>query len=249
MFFLRGVVFVRSVAVTAVCVAAAFLFACGGPAERIKERANATPEVTPTPGERPISGSLQVDGTSAGGQDPYHGALEIVPLGDVYSFKWSVTKGSRTGTGVQNGNNAAVSFASSGAGKGCGVVLYKVLTGGNLDGRTVGWGDEKFGMEKAEKVDGTNFPGKYKVTGTTADGKPYSGSMEIQKDGEGYDVQWKTDKALVGFAIWRGSVAAVSFGGPQCGFALYDISSNGSLDGFWGGQKEITFGKESAKRQ
>lgn len=233
-----------------VLAVAAFLFAgCGGPEERIKERSLATPEPTATPGERPISGSLHVEGTSSGGQEPYHGALTIEPTGDLYSFRWSITKGSRVGTGVQYGNQAAATFAASGAGKGCGVVLYKVLTGGNLDGRTARWGADKFGIEKAERTEGTTFAGKYSVTGTTDDGQPYSGTMLITKDGDGYDVEWNTGQRQVGFAIWRGSAAAVTFGGPDCGFAFYDISSNGSLDGFWGGQKQITFGKETAKRQ
>ena len=116
-----------------------------------------------------------------------------------------------------------------------------------MSGRSADLGDQKFAIESATRTDGTSFDGKYSITGTTAEGQPYSGSLDVRKDGEGYDFTWKTDKTLSGFGTWRGSYAAVGFGGPQCSFALYDIAGN-SLDGYWGGQKQITFGKESAKR-
>jgi hypothetical protein len=225
------------------------LSACGGPEERIRERAAITPIPSPTPGERAIAGSFVINGSASGGLDEYTGSLTVVPKGDNYEFRWATTKGTRVGTGVQMGSATAATFASTGGGKGCGVGLYKIAPDGTLDGRVAMWGEEKFALEKATRTEGTTFVGKYSVTGTTADGKPYSGSLEIKKDGSGYDFVWKLDKPNVGFAIWKGSVAAVSFGGRQCGFALYDISSNGSLEGDWGGQKQVTFGKETAKRQ
>ncbi|HEY2846810.1 MAG TPA: hypothetical protein VGI80_03270 [Pyrinomonadaceae bacterium] len=222
--------------------------ACGGPAERIKEREKAISSPTPTPGEREIAGAFQVSGTAAGRPDPYTGALAIEPQGDLYSFRWTLSTGNRVGTAVEYGDHAAASFAPTGAGKGCGVMLYKVSgDGASLDGRSAMWGEQKFAIEKGERTEGTGFEGKYSLTGTTTDGKPYSGSLEIKKQGEGYIFLWKTDHQFGGFGIWRGSVAAVSFGGPQCSFALYDISGN-TLDGFWGGQKQLSFGKETAKR-
>jgi len=30
---------------------------------------------------------------------------------------------------------------------------------------------------------------------------------------------------------------------------MYDIKSNGNMEGNWGGQKSVTFGTETAKRQ
>lgn len=222
---------------------------CGGPTERIKETAAITPTPSPTPGERDISGNFLITGAAANDIDGYTGSLTVVPKGENYEFRWATTRGTRVGTGVQLGSTTAVSFAATGAGKGCGVVLYKIASDGSLDGRSVLWGDEKFGEEKAVRVEGTGFVGKYMVTGTMADGKSYLGSLAIVKDGAGYDFSWLTDKPQVGFGTWRGSYAAVSFGGRQCSFALYDIQSNGSLEGTWGGQKQVTFGTETAKRQ
>lgn len=233
----------------AICFAAVaiFLFGCGSVADRIKERESqlvATP--TQTPGERPIAGSLAVTGSGVNEMDPYTGSLTVTPKGDNYEFRWATTKGTRVGTAVQMGNTVAATYAATGAGKGCGVVLYKIASDGTLDGRVAMWGEEKFALEKAVRIEGTSFVGKYQVTGTTADGKPYSGTLTIVKDGSGYDFEWKLDKPLIAFGTWKGSYAAASFGGPQCGFALYDIQNNGSLEGDWGGQKQVTFGKETA---
>ncbi len=233
---------------TAIALAAvAFSFACGGAADRIKEREAQLVTPSPTPGERAIAGSFTITGADSGGLNEYTGSLTVVPKGDNYEFRWATTKGTRVGTAVQIGNATAATFSATGGGKGCGVGLYKIGSDGTLDGRIAMWGEEKFAIEKAVRTEGTTFVGKYLVTGTTADGNPYSGTLEIKKDGAGYDMVWKLDKPNVGFAYWKGGVAAVSFGGPQCGFALYDIQSNGSLEGNWGGQKQVTFGTESAK--
>jgi hypothetical protein len=226
----------------------AALAGCGGPADRIKERANALTSPTPTPGERDISGAYEVSGTAGGGLDPYKGTLAIEPQGDLYSFRWTLEKGNRVGTGVQYGNSVAAAFAPTGEGKGCGVGVYKILPDGTLDGRRALFGENKFSIEKATRTEGDTFGAKYSITGTTAEGQPYSGTLETKKDGDGYDFVWRTDKPLAGFGIWRGSAAAVGFGGPQCSFAYYDILSSSSLEGFWGSPKQITFGKETAKR-
>lgn len=229
-------------------VVVCLLASCGGPAERIREREKAIDSPTPTPGEREISGLFQVTGTASGGLDPYTGTLTIEPQGDLYSIRWAIFTGNRVGTAVEYDDRVAATFAPTGGGKGCGVILYKVSgDGANLNGRSAIWGDKKFAIENAARTAGSNFEGKYSLTGITADGKPYSGSLEIKKQGDGYVFLWKTDKQFGGFGTWRGSYAAVSFGGPQCSFVLYDISGN-TLDGYWGGQKQVTLGKETAKR-
>ena len=229
------------------------MISCGGPSERIKEieAVKATP--SPTPGERPISGSFVITGSAANGMEPYTGSLTVAPKGDNYEFRWSTTKGSRIGTGVQFGNSVAVSFSKIGAGKGCGAVVYKIASDGSLAGKSAYWGYDLSWTETAIRTEGKSFAGKYDVSGIY--GVPYKGTLAIAKDGSGYDFDWKLKNVeeiadnYVGFGIWKGNVAAASFGGRQCSFALYDITSNGSLDGDWGGQAAVTFGKESAKRQ
>ena len=234
--------------------AAFLLSSCGGgPSQRIKDIEAQKPIPTPTPGEREISGVFNVTGASTNDIDPYSGSLRVAPKGDNYEFRWTTTKGTRVGTGVQMGSSTAVSVAATGGGKGCGVVVYKIGSDGTLDGKRADWGYDLLWTEKAVRVEGTSFVGKYEVSGTY--GRPYKGTLIITKDGAGYDFDWKlkNDEEItdnhVGFGTWRGSYAAASFGGYQCGFALYDIKSNGNMEGNWGGQKSVIFGTESAKRQ
>ncbi|HQZ96833.1 MAG TPA: hypothetical protein PLP21_10990 [Pyrinomonadaceae bacterium] len=220
---------------------------CGGPAERIREKSVVQASPSPTPGEREISGVFNVEGSAENGNNPYTGVLTIQPQGDAYGFRWTTTKGTRVGTGVQIGNATAASFAATGGGQGCGVVLYKIASDGSLTGRIGLWGEGKYATETAIRVEGRSFVGKYSVKGTSPDGKPYQGTLAIVKDGSGYDLTWSLPEPRLAFGIWKGSVAAASFGGRQCSFALYDVQSNGNLDGNWGGQAAVTFGTETAK--
>lgn len=233
-----------------------FLTSCGGPAERIKDieaQKAATP--SPTPAEREISGVFNVSGAAVNDTEPYNGVLTVAPQGDVYSFRWALNRGNRVGTGVQLGNVTAASYAVTGGGKGCGVVLYKIASDGSLEGRVALWGEGKFGTEKATRDGEHGFIGNYTIAGNSLDGEGYAGRLTITKDGAGYDFEWVhdfeagSDKMFVGFGILKGSYAAASFGGRQCSFALYDIQSNGNLEGNWGGQKAVYFGIETAKRQ
>ena len=147
------------------------------------------------------------------------------------------------------GDAVAVTCADPTDGKGCGVVLYKIAPDGSLDGRMAKWGEFTFGTEKAVRVEGTNFDGKYTVTGVGNDGKPYQGTIDVEKNGMGHQFTWHTGTNSVGFGIWRGDRAAISFGGSQCSFALYQVMSGRSLEGRWGGQRTVAFGTETAKRQ
>ena len=214
--------------------------------------AQKTPEPTVTPTEREISGVFNVSGTAANDTEPYNGVLTVAPSGDVYSFRWTTNKGTRVGTGVQLGTTTAASFAATGGGKGCGVVLYKIASDGSMQGKIARWGEKSSEGESATRIEGQGFVGKYAINVSSLPnaGRPFnSGLLIISKDGGGYAFDWKTDHPLVGFGIWRGNYAAASFGGPQCGFVLYDIQSNGNLEGTWGGQKAVTLGTETAKRQ
>ena len=67
-------------------------------------------------------------------------------------------------------------------------MIYKIGSGGaTMSGRSANWSDQKFAIESATRTEGNSFDGKYSITGTTAEGQPYSGSLDVKKDGEGYD--------------------------------------------------------------
>jgi hypothetical protein len=232
-----------------ILVAVIALAACGVGGPEIKT-ANQQPRQTQTPTEKEISGVFNITGSGANEMDPYTGLLEITRQGDLYGFRWTLNRGTRVGHGVQIGDATAASFSTPGSGRGCGVVLYKIAGDGSMEGRAVRWGEANFGTEKAVRTDGRTFAGTYEVTGKQPDGVEYAGRLVIKKDGEGYDFEWKTGTtSLVAFGTWQGSYAAASFGGRQCGFALYSVLGGRNLEGVWGGQKAVTIGTEKASRK
>jgi hypothetical protein len=125
--------------------------------------------------------------------------------------------------------------------------LYKIASDGSLTAARPGASTRS--ASNARRTEGHNFPGKYDVKGRTPDGKEYGGPLTIEKNGAGYQFDWATDKPFAAFGLQKGSVAAASFGGKQCSFMLFDIQADGDLKGDYGGQRAVTFGKETAERQ
>lgn len=227
----------------------ALAMSCGGGpdlsnADKPKPTATSTP-----PTELELSGVYNVEGSDENKANPYQGLLTITNQDDAYLFKWNTSRRKPSGVGVQMGDALAVTYADPTNGKGCGVALYKIAPDGSLDGKIAKWGEYKFGAEKAVRVEGDKFEGKYKVTGTTNEGTTYEGTIDVQKNGNGYQFVWRTGKDSTGFGIWRGDRTAIGFGGRQCSFGLYKVLSARSLDGHWGSQRTIGFGTETAKRQ
>ena len=224
------------------------IVSCGG-ADTPKTSVPARTNANTASAELEMSGVYAVTGSGENGVNPYEGILNVTNQEDVYLFKWQTTRPKPGGVGVQMGDAVAVTYADATNGKGCGVALYKIAPDGSLDGKIARWGEFKFGTEKAFRIEGEKFEGKYRMTGTSNDGKSYEGTIEVEKNGGGYQFTWRTGKDFVGFGIWRGDRAAISFGGRQCSFALYKVMSARSLEGHWGGQRDVVFGTETAKRQ
>ena len=230
-----------------IVIIGAFAVACGPPQITTMPQSSA-PSSAPPPA-RELSGDYKVPGTDAGGNPADTGALSVRNEGDGYRFRWTTTQQSHDGVGVQMGDAVGVSFARTGGGKGCGVVLYRLAPDGGLTGRIARWGEYMFGNEQATRIDGTGFEGKYDVKGSTASGEQYTGTLKISKNGDGYLFEWKVGKPFVAFGTWQGPVAAASFGGKQSSFMLFDVEPDGDMDGHWGGQKSLSFGTETAERQ
>src|SRR6267142_5669489 len=124
-----------------------------------------------------IAGNYDLVGTNPSGS-PYKGALEVIKRGDVYQFRWNAGK-QYDGIGVPNGNVVAVAFTGGSDGKGCGVVTYKVIANGALDGKWGYWGLNDIGTEKAMHTSGSGLSGDYKVTGTNPDGTAYQAKLSV----------------------------------------------------------------------
>ncbi|MBP6003302.1 MAG: hypothetical protein KA746_07700 [Pyrinomonadaceae bacterium] len=208
-----------------------------------------TPDRSAPPTEQELSGVYSVEGANENSGARFDGTLTVENAESGYRFKWQTSKGNYNGVGVQLGDAVAVTYAKGSDGKDCGVALYKISSDGVLDGRVATWGEYTFGTERATRVEGSNFDGKYKVTGTRNYGKQYEGSIDVTRNGSGYQFDWNTGGRSTGFGIWRGDRAAIGFGGYQCSFMLYKVEAGGKLEGRWGSQRSVGFGTETAKRQ
>lgn len=193
-----------------------------------------------------IAGKYNVTGTNENG-GAYKGDLEVIKHGDVYQFRWT---GGATydGVGVQLGDVIAVAFTTGENGKGCGVVDYTIANdGANLDGVWGYWGTNDKGTERGTRTSGAGIIGEYDGTGTNPDGKQYKVKISIAPAGSGYKFVWSNNSE--GFGIRRGDNVAVGIGGARCGFVSYQVQSDGSLDGVWGGYGSEKTGTEKATKQ
>jgi len=196
-----------------------------------------------------IAGTYDATGTNPDGGGAYKATLVVTPRDDVYQFSWDSGTSSYDGVGVMTENAVAVSYTEGKDGKGCGVVLYKINADGSLDGKSGYWGVNKAETERAVRTGGTDLDGKYTIKGTNPDGKDYTGTLDVAKDGSGYSFKWNAGTATTGFGIKAGNLVAVGFGGSKCAFVGYDVKADGTLDGKWGSQASNKFGTEVAKKR
>jgi hypothetical protein len=229
-------------------------FACNTDAGKNGEPHVASPEtntasntVTTAAKPKDITGDYEATGTNPNGGGGYKADLTITPRGDVYQFSWKSGGKSYDGVGVMTDGEVAVSYTNGTNGKGCGVVLYKIGADGSLDGRSGYWGVNTMETEKATRTSGSDLEGSYDLTGKNPEGKEYKGTLKVRKDGDGYTFDWNAGSQFSGFGIKADNFVAVGFGGKQCAFVGYDIQSDGTLAGKWGGQGSTKFGTETAK--
>jgi len=192
-----------------------------------------------------IGGKYNVEGSNPTGT-VYKGTLEVIKRGDVYQFRWNAGE-QYDGVGVASGNIVAVAFANGANGKGCGVIDYVIQSDGTLDGKWGSWGVNESGSERATRTSGSGLVGEYEATGKNPDGKEYKARLTVEPAVNLYRFLWSNDTE--GLGIKRGDNVAVGIGGSRCGFVTYEIQSNGTLDGIWGGYGTDKTGTEKATRQ
>ena len=192
-----------------------------------------------------ISGSYTVTGTNENGS-AYKGALEVIKQGDVYQFRWNAGR-QYDGVGIPNGNVVAVAFTEGSDGKGCGVVSYRIVGDGTLDGKWGYWGLNESGTEKATRTGGSSLAGDYKTVGKNPNGSEYKGALTISPKAGGYTFAWDND--ATGFGIQRANNVSVGIGGAKCAFVAYEVKPGGVLDGVWGGYGSEKTGTEKATKK
>ena len=200
---------------------------------------------TTTPPTPDIAAKYNVSGNNPSGT-VYKGTLDVIKRGDVYQFRWNAGE-QYDGVGVANGNIVAVAFASGANGKGCGVIDYAIESDGTLDGKWGYWGVNEAGSERATRTSGSGLVGKYEATGKNPDGKEYKATLTVEPAVNLYRFLWSNNTE--GLGIKRGDNVAVGIGGSRCGFVTYEIQSDGTLDGIWGGYGTEKTGTEKATKQ
>jgi hypothetical protein len=211
---------------------------------------NSTTKATqPSTANADLTGTYDITGTNENGAGAYKGSLAITNRGDVYQFSWDTAGKKYDGVGIQTGNAVASAFAEGTSGEGCGVVLYKMLPDGTLDGKAGYWGNNSSEKETAKRIKGSDLEGSYEVTGTNTGGQPYKGTLEVKKSGAGYAFSWNAGSTFEGFGVRQGEMVAVGFGGNKCGFVSYEVRPGGTLEGKWGGYGSKSVGTESAAKR
>ena len=212
---------------------------------RTTSTTNATSTTSTTTTPMDVAGKYNIVGTNTGGGS-YKGTLEVLAHGDVYQFRWNAGT-QYDGVGVANGNVVAAAFANGTNGKGCGVIDYDIKGDGTLDGKWGYWGVNDSGSEKATRTSGSALEGVYDATGKNPDGKEYKATLTVELAGSLYRFSWSNNTEGVG--IKQGNNVAVGIGGSRCGFVAYQIKSDGTLDGIWGGYGGDKTGTEKATKQ
>ena len=203
---------------------------------------NSSTERAPAPD---IDGKYNITGTNPDGGS-YKGTLEVITHGDVYQFRWNAGT-QYDGVGIQNGNIVAVAYTTGANGQGCGVVDYDIQRDGSLEGKWGYWGTNEAGTENATRISGSGLAGEYDGTGKNPDGKQYKVKIKVEPTGDLYRFVWSNNTDGVG--IKRGNNIAVGIGGARCGFVMYQVQSDGGLDGVWGGGGSAKTGTEKATKQ
>ncbi len=221
--------------------------ACNKSKEADADVAGNTKTAAPTSSD--ISGSYDITGMNENGAGAYKGTLAVTNRGDVYQFSWDTAGKKYDGVGVRTDNAVASAFASGDSGEGCGVVLYKIGADGSLDGKAGYWGNNSSETETAKRTKVSDLEGEYDVSGTNTGGQPYKGTLAVKKSGAGYTFSWKAGAPFEGFGIRQGETVAVGIGGNKCGFVSYEIRSDGTLEGKWGGYGSKSVGTETAKKK
>ncbi len=192
-----------------------------------------------------IAGKYNITGSNPNGGN-YKGTLEVIAHGDVYQFRWNAGV-QYDGVGIQNGDIVAVAYTTGSNGQGCGVVDYDIKEDGALDGKWGYWGTNEAGTESATRTSGSSLEGEYDATGKNPNGKQYKAKLTVEPAGNLYRFVWSNNTDGVG--IKRGNNIAVGIGGNRCGFVTYQVQSDGSLDGIWGGSGSDKTGTEKATKQ
>jgi hypothetical protein len=190
-----------------------------------------------TPKTIDLAGVYRVDGTNPSGSQ-YQGMLALLQNHDQFQLTWGIGKDVFHGTGHFAGKMLVVNWGDKDP------VIYTFGDKGALDGE---WADGS-ASETLEPVavaapgDVDLAEGTYDVEGHNPDGGDYEGTVDIEKKGNGYQLNWEVgDSSYQGSGKLDGNLLTVEWGSSTP--VVYALAEDGSLTGLWAagkGQETLT---------
>jgi hypothetical protein len=176
-----------------------------------------------------LTGVYRANGTNPGGSK-YTGIVALKEDGEDFKLTWWVGKDVFKGSGHFAGKMLVINWGDSTP------VIYSFGDEGALDGE---WADGS-ATETLTPV-GTAAPtdtevsppeGEYQVEGKSADGSSYEGTVDIEKDGDGYSLHWQVGGSEYdGKGTFADNLLTVDWGSTTP--IVYALADDGSLTGLW----------------
>jgi hypothetical protein len=176
-----------------------------------------------------LTGVYRAEGTNPSGSK-YTGIVALKEDGDDFKVTWWVGKDVFNGSGHYAGKMLVINWGDKDP------VIYSFGDQGELDGE---WADGSASETlipvgaAASSDDEVSPPeGEYRVEGKDGDGKPYEGTVEIEKDGDAYSLHWKVGGSEYdGQGTFADNLLTVNWGSTTP--VVYALADDGSLTGLW----------------
>lgn len=158
----------------------------------------------------------------------YRGMVALTPAGNQYRFTWWIGTKVYSGVGQFAGRMLVVDWGQRNP------VIYSFSQGDNLEGE---WADgsatERLVLfSRAASGAVTSPEGSYAVAGQNPSGTRYSGAVEISRQGNRYQLDWRVGRSSYrGTGTLDGNVLTVNWGGATP--VVYSLSGDGILRGLW----------------
>ncbi len=176
-----------------------------------------------------LTGVYRAEGTNPGGSK-YTGIVALKEDGGDFKLTWWVGKDTFEGSGHYAGKMLVINWGEKDP------VIYSFGDEGELDGE---WADGSatetltpVGTAASADDDVSPPEGEYRVEGKDGDGKPYEGTVEIEKTGDAYSLHWKVGGSEYdGEGTFADNMLTVNWGSTTP--IVYALADDGSLTGLW----------------
>jgi hypothetical protein len=173
--------------------------------------------------------ALRANGTNPSGSK-YTGIVALKEDGDDFKVTWWIGKDVCNGSGHYAGKMLVINWGDKTP------VMYSFGDEGALDGE---WADGSATETltpvgtAASSDDEVSLPeGEYRVEGKGGDGKPYEGTVDIEKSGDAYSLHWKVgDSEYDGEGTFADNLLTVNWGSTTP--IVYALADDGRLAGLW----------------